>query len=146
MELADARIREDIHNRTGLRRMRLNHWDHITHYKPDDDVIQLIIETYDVQVLVREDRYNKKGLRMVMFKRLPTGKWVVELDHTSWDEDFEPFVFEKIGRRPTADELIEQREWEKLCYRPGNKKTPLDSYDRVQDPFFRSTDRMERHF
>jgi len=103
------------------------------------------IETYEVKVLVREDRYLRKGTRVVIYKRAGS-RWFQETDSVSWDDDFQPYVYEKVGRRKTADELVAQREWETMCYRPGNSRTPLDSYDRVLDPFVRSTDKMERHY
>jgi hypothetical protein len=142
----DTATLEDLHQRTGHTRVRLRDWESIKAYQVDDDVIRLVIDTYDVQVMVREDRYKAHGTRLLFYKKLPTGRWVVDTDSIIWDEDFVPYVYEKFGRRRTAEEFTEQREWEKMCYRPGSKSTPLDSYDRVTDPFIRSTDKMERHF
>lgn len=144
---ADFRALEDLHARTRLPRIRLKDWERIHAYEVTDTCIRLVIETYDVKVLTREDRYNAKGLRMMFFKPNPSStRWHVDTDVTIWDDDFVPYVYEKFGRRKTADEFQEQREWEKLCHRPGTKVTPLDSYDRVSDPLIRSTPRMERHF
>lgn len=127
------------------KRVRLKPWESVITYEQTDTQIKVVIETYDVQELVREDRYKRGGKRGLFFTN-ESGRWVEALDVVQWDDSFEPFVFEKVGRRKTADEQIEQREWEKDCYRPGSKMTPLDSYTRVLDPFIRSTAKMERHF
>lgn len=127
------------------KRIRLKPWESVLEYTESPNEIRVVIDTHDVQELVREDRYKAHGQRGVFFTR-KDDRWVEQLDFTVWDDDFVPYTFEKIGRRKTADEMIDQREWEKLCHRPGTKSTPLDSYERVLDPFIRSTDRMERHF
>lgn len=145
MSLADQLTMERVRTVTGTRRMRLRDWESVQSATFGDNKVQLIINTFEVQELVREDRFNRKGWRMIEFT-LVNNVWRITFDQTSWDDDFEPYVYEKVGRRMTAEELIEKRDWEKLCHRPGNSKTPLDSYDRVLDPFVRSTDRMERHY
>lgn len=135
---------EQIRQVTG-QRFSLKDWETVNVCQIHDSIIMVQIETYDVRVLVREDQYNKKGVRYLAFVK-SGGRWGLETDMTVWDESFVPYVYEKIGRRKTADEIIAQREYEKMCYRPGNSRNPLDSYDRVLDPTVRSTPRMEKHF
>lgn len=142
---ADHRILTEVYHTTRTR-IRLRDYESIVSYRKSETAMALVIETYDVQELVREDRYKAKGQRVLFWFVNPSGQYYLQDDTTLWDDDFEPYVYEKIGRRKTAEETHEQREWEKLCYRPGTKQTPLDSYDRVCDPFYRSTDRMEGHF
>lgn len=144
MNIQNRKKWEQIYAVTNLR-LHLKEWENITAMCFRDDEGMVMIETYQVKVLVREDRYEAKGTRVLQLKNTGT-RWYITTDTTIWDEDFTPYVFEKIGRRRTADELHEQREWEKMCYRPGNARTPLDSYDRVCDTLIPSTKRMEGHF
>jgi hypothetical protein len=133
---------EALRQITGYR-LGLKEWETITGMLVDPETknAMVSIETYEVKVLVREDRYTRKGMRVLSFVN---GK--LADDTTTWDDEFVPYVFEKMGRRKTADEMIEQREWEKMCHRPGNSRFPLDSYERVCDSLFSSTKKMERHF
>lgn len=144
MSLTDHRIAATVKARTGIS-LHLHEWDVIKHVEFKDDTVVVVLQTYQVKVLVREDRYEKRGVRMLAYKKSPnSSRWYVDFDETAWDDDFEPFVYEKIGRRKTAQELIEQREFEKLCHRPGTKRTPLDNFQRVwNDP---STPKMERYW
>ena len=146
MKAIDHQHLAKLRNHTGYRRLRLKDWETFKAFEVHENCVNLIIETFDVQETVREDRFNKHGFRMMTLKPTATGKWDVVFDATSWDEEFEPFVHVRWGRGQTPEEYEAQREFEKMCYRPGNKMTPLDSYERVLDPFVRSTDRMERHF
>lgn len=141
---SDVRVTTEVKHLTGTH-IKLRDYESVTVYNKSDTMIQLMIETFEVQELVREDRYKARGSRILMFSK-NNGHWHLDYDDVIWDEDFEPYVFEKVGRRKTADEFTEQREWEKMCHRPGTKRTPLDSYARATDPFIRSTDKMERHF
>lgn len=149
MEVKDQVILDRLRRTTRVR-VPMKEWETFIKVLESDECIMAMIETYEVKVLVREDRYTKKGIRILTF--LPrkgtnaVGSWYLEDDRVTWDDDFIPFTFEKVGRRKTADETIEQREWEKMCHRPGNSRNPLDSYERVLDPFIRSTDRMERYY
>lgn len=139
-----ARV-ERLRQITG-KRVGLKEWESIQAYHEMDGVIMLAIETFDVKVLVREDRFLRKGKRMMVFNEGPHG-WYLDADMTAWDIDptWEPYVFEKgARRRDTAEESTARREWEKMCYRPGNSTNPLDSYDRVLEGY--TTDKMERHF
>lgn len=144
MKPADYRVVTEVRHLTGTR-IHLRDYESVLTYNKSETMMQLLIETYEVQELVREDRYNARGSRILMWSKR-NGKWYLDYDEVIWDENFVPFVFEKVGRRKTADEFTEQREWEQMCYRPGTKANPLDSYSRVCDPVIRSTDRMERHF
>lgn len=132
---------------TGVR-IRLREWESVAFFRETDTSLQVAITTYEVQVLVREDRYKRRGTRALLFTRHPvTDEWLLDWDETIWDSDFEPYVFEKIGRRKTAQELQEQREYEKMCHRPGTSTTPLDSYDRILQGGYTPTEKkIERHF
>jgi hypothetical protein len=141
---ADYRVVTEVKHITGTR-IHLRDYESVLVYNKWDNAIQLSIETFDVQVLVREDRYNARGQRILIWAR-KNDRWYLDFDGTVWDEEFIPYVYEKVGRRKTAEEFTDQREWEQMCYRPGSKQTPLDSYSRVTDPCIRSTDKMERHF
>lgn len=145
VKLIDHERMTQLRNHTGWRRLRLRDYETFTGFEIKDDRVNLIIETYDVKETAREDRFNKHGFRMIVLQPVD-GRWHVTFDVTSWDDDFVPFVHARWGRSVSPEEFEEQREWEKLCYRPGTKSTPLDSYDRILDPFCRSTDKMERHF
>ena len=145
MKVSDYHVLDRIHNHTRLRRMHLADWETVRSFEVTETCVNLIIDTFDVQVTRREDRYKKKGYRLIQIKAGPDG-WHIAVDHTSWDDDFEPYVHVKYGTVRTADEEEEQREFEKMCYRPGSRRVQLDSYERVCDPIIRSTDRMERHF
>lgn len=142
---ADYRVLTEVYHKTG-KRVRLRDYESIANYQVNDKGIALVIETYEVKIMAREDRYLAKGMRVMFWLTNSSGSLYLATDSITWDEDFEPFVYEKFGRRKTADEFHEQREWEKLCYRPGTTRSPLDSYERVCDPFTKSTTRMERHF
>lgn len=144
MEVAEQKKVDELYGQTGYR-LFLEEWETIANTIVSDDLVMIAVNTYEVQVLVREDRYKRKGTRVLILKNSGT-RWYLDDEKHVWDDTFEPFVFEKIGRRKTAEEFEAQREWEKMCYRPGNAATPLDSYERVLDPFIRSTDRMERHY
>lgn len=141
---------EQVRQLTGDR-LGLRTWsdvgESVTRFIVNDQLIVLEIDTYDVRELVREDRVNRHGTRRIWWVRTtPTASFYREVDDIEWDESFTPYVFEKIGRRDTVEELIARREWEQMCYRPGNGSTPLDSYERTLDPLIRSTDKMERHY
>jgi hypothetical protein len=144
---ADRQKLEHLRQVTG-KRITLKEWESIEQMHIQDAMAMVLIDTFEVKVLVREDRYLKHGRRVLVFMRnQATGGWYLDSDSTAWHDDgFVPYVYEKSGRRQTADELQEQREWEKLCYRPGTGRTPLDSYDRVNDPLIRSTEKMERYY
>jgi len=144
MNLDDRKKLAQLYGEHGIK-LFLHEWESIANILVGDDCIMVAVDTYEVKVLVREDRYLRKGLQVYVYKNSGS-RWYQESDYISWDDDFEPFVYEKVGRRKTAEEFTEQREWEKMCHRPGNKRTPLDSYERVLDPFVRSTDRMEKHY
>lgn len=131
-----------LHLSTGVR-INLRPWESVISYKETDSTIQVTIRTYRVKVLVREDRYEMCGIRGLMFASVG-GHWKLLMDEIVWDDDFVPYVYEKIGRRKTADELTEQREFEKLCYRPGQG---IDSYGRVlQGQYSPNEKRMEGHY
>lgn len=140
--LDDLKTAQKVTGLTG-QRIHLKEWERIAQFQVTDKTITVAIETYEVNVLVREDRYQRKGVRILMWKITESGV-VLDYDGTSWLDDFEPFVYEKIGRRKTADEFTAQREFEKMCHRPGTPSHPLDSYSRVLEGF--SNPRMERHF
>jgi hypothetical protein len=125
-------------------RHRLKPWETVRSFQITDKSIAVTIETYEVKILVREDRYERKGIRALMFDRTADGGWKLSMDYTAWDDNFESYVYEKFGRRKTVDEFHAQREWEKLCHRPGTPSNPLDSYSRVLEGY--TTDKMERHF
>jgi hypothetical protein len=142
MKPKDASVVEQVYLKTRTR-LRLKDWESIRMVAFKDDAVQMMIDTYEVKVMVREDRYERKGVRLLLIMSGPSG-WYIHSDDTIWDDDFEPFVYEKIGRRLTAEEFQERREWEKMCYRPGTPKTPLDSYDRVWND--KSTPKMEKYW
>lgn len=144
MKVAEQKKVDELYGKTSYR-LFLHEWESIDNIVYSDDLVLIAVSTYEVQVLVREDRYKRKGTRVLVLKNTGS-RWSLDDEKFIWDTDFEPFTFEKIGRRKTAEEFEAQREWEKMCYRPGNAATPLDSYERTLDPFIRSTDRMERHF
>ena len=150
MRAQDKEVMEQVRQLTG-ERLGLRTWsdvgETVTKFVHNGQLIVLEIDTYDVRELVREDRVNKHGTRVIWWVQyVPGGKWVRDIDDIRWDEEFTPYVFEKIGRRDTVEELIARREWEQMCFRPGNGRTPLDSYERCLDPMIKSTDKMERHW
>lgn len=139
----DQALMVTLHQATGVR-VRLRPWESVLMYRETDTALAVKIETFDVKIMAREDRYNARGIRGLLFTKNPAGRWKCEFDETVWDETFVPYIYETRGRRKTADEFTEQREWEKLCHRPGSSKMPLDSYGRVLQGDV--TKKMERHF
>lgn len=133
-----------IRGQTGIR-LHLKEWESIDAFLIDEKAGLISMTTFEVKDLVRETRYLRKGTRVIELSRA-TGSWKIVSDETFWDDEFQPWTYVKFGNIKTDADIQEEREWEKMCYRPGTKKTQLDSYERVCDPFFRSTDKMERHF
>lgn len=133
-----------IRGKTGIR-LPIKEWESIDAFLIDETNGMVMLTTYEVKDLVRETRYLRKGVRVIQLHRAE-GRWKIVDDNTVWDDEFEPWTYVKFGRIKTDAEIEEQREWEKLCYRPGTKKTQLDSYERVCDPLIRSTDKMERYY
>jgi hypothetical protein len=125
--------------------LSIKEWESVDAFLINESSGMIVLTTFEVKDLVRETRYNRKGTRVIQLSR-GSGSWKITDDHTLWDEDFEPYVYVKFGNIKTDAEREEQREWEKLAYRPGSKKTQLDSYERVCDPLIRSTDKMERYY
>lgn len=142
MKPADVKQFRLIQQATQVR-ITLNQHESFINVVLNDDSAMIGIETFQVKELVREDRFEKKGMKIIFLKRGPNG-WYLDTEKVIWDDSFVPFVFEKKGRRKTLEEFTEQREWEKMCHRPGSARTPLDSYDRVLSG--ETTPKMERYW
>lgn len=146
MQPLDRARLERLRQLTGIR-LGLKRWETITNFhEVSDTTVMVTVETYVVKELVREDRYERKGTRFIVFTK-GSGNWYIDNDITAWDESFTPIVWDNTGRRKTAQELADQREWEMLCHRPGTARTPLDSYERVLDGCYSDSEKkMEGYY
>jgi hypothetical protein len=122
--------------------------DEILTHSITDDTVTVTLKIYSVRETAREIRYEKSGLRMMVWKlafdpetetmpgyRLtPDECWWFK-SMTVWDdpEDFTPWTEHRLGHVLTPEEYTERREWEGMQYRVGTAKTPMDSAGRVVD-------------
>ena len=103
--------------------------------------VSVLIDTYKTQDCVRETRLIAHGRKLKSYN-FDGATWIVQA-MTIWDEDFVPVVQKHFNRNLTDAERADQREFEKLCYRPGTPQTPLDNYNRVWNG--PTTPEMERY-
>lgn len=81
----------------------------------------VLIETYRYDERAREYRFTAKVRRLIDI-RLGRKEEMIFPDDT-----FQPFVLKKFDFK-TAEERLEQREWERLCHRPAGDR---DSHSRL---------------
>lgn len=94
--------------------VRLKRYDSIMALEVTDSTITLLVEWHRFTEMTREDRLTAKGMRMISYG--PKGRRVIEVD----DEDFVPVVVRHWGSGKTESEWYDQRDWETICYRPGD--------------------------
>lgn len=125
---------ERFRQQTGVR-LGLKSYESILDYREiGTTAIMIQVETFKVKELRRETRYEKRGVRYLIYmKASGTDRWYLDNDLLTWDESYTPTIFDHTGRRPTPEDEAARREWEMLCHRPGSGRTPLDSYERVLD-------------
>lgn len=141
---ADRRVVAEIRQAYGLT-IRLRPYETIiSHTIVADDHVTVLLETYRVNELVRETRLIGHGQKLVAY-RCYNSRWVIDQSMTMWDQQFDEVVYHNGPKYMTDDDRKQQREFEKLCYRPGTAQSPLDNYDRViSGPTV--TPAMDRHF
>lgn len=135
---------------------RLKPWESIEKVNFSDTEITALFNVAEVQETTRQVRIKKAGKRLVQWKLterhmmvsgvpVPIAPyWKRVADETFWIESAPQEVHVKFGKHLTPAELDEQREWEKMCHRPGTGSTPLDSYQRVLD--YKTAPKMERYW
>lgn len=152
----DLKVRVQLEKTIG-ESLRLKPWEAIEKVRFSDDKLVALLSVAEVQETTREVRVKRSGSRMIEWTRVEryfttdTGVkiplpaiWKITADETFWNESAPEAVHVKWGERKTPEQLAEQREWEKMCHRPGTASTPLDNYDRVLN--FKSTEKMERYW
>lgn len=138
---------ERIRVATG-RRIRLQRWESIEAVLITDTGIMLMIDTYRVRVLVREDRYEAHGRRVLSWSRPSTdARWHLSIDTTTWDDTFVPYVFSNFSTGGwRGDEYYsDDRTFADDCHRPGTDAHPMDNFDRTAE-YPDATPRMARHW
>lgn len=122
----------------------LKPWESIEKVVIEADEVKVLMNIADVQETAREVRLKRAGKRLIVWKRTANPLvWRISDDETFWVEST-PVVHVKYGQRRTPEQEADQREYEKMCYRPGTASTPLDNYDRVVAGH--TTDKMDRYW
>lgn len=157
MNTNDAKVAGIITDALGLPFV-LRPTDEILTYGITDDTVSVTLKIYSVRETAREIRYEKSGLRMMVWKlcydpadempgyRLTPDECWWFRSFTVWDdpEDFTPFTERRFGHSLTPDEYTERREWEGMQYRVGTAKTPMDSAGRVTEGYSPMADYWNR--
>jgi len=121
------------------RPVQLRPYESIVRVKVDPEEILLVLQVYDWTETAREVRFHKSGLRMRIWK-LKDGKWKEQFERdpdgkittlTVWDDDFKPYTECKFGYSLSPQEYYDRLERERMTYRPGTFRTPLDSFERT---------------
>lgn len=140
--LEDLKVVKRVLEATGIH-VTLSEYDSVRHVDWEDEIVRLALDVYEVRRTHKRDYIENHGVRL-LFIKLVDSQWTLDTDMTSWDESFEPYILEHYGRRQSALEVQEQREFEQMCWRPGNARNPLDSYARVWSD--KSTPKMEKYW
>lgn len=131
---------------TGLSKVQLRPFEVLLNTSASDTTAMVSIQTFRYSELTAEVRFTGMGTRLTTWVK-KDGVWAIEqsLCMTVWDAYFEPVTLLKFDRQyQSPKQKMAQREWERLCYRPGTGRTPLDNYERVlAHP---TTDLMERYW
>jgi hypothetical protein len=111
--------------------------------KLTDTTAVISLEILVVTETTREWKISAKGVRMMVWQKADS-VWSYTGTFTTWDEDFKPEIHVRVGRIVTPQEAREAMDWDRLCYRPGSDRSPLDNYGRVLSGS--TTPKMERHW
>jgi len=101
--------------------------------------VTVLVEFLTTTETAREVRYTRRGKRLMSWEArydytdIPEGEltnWKYS-EVVMWDDTFEPYVENKIGRIESPAEYAERRRWEGEQYRVGSPRSPMDSAHRV---------------
>lgn len=128
--------------------IRLRPYERAHTLRVEDDKVTLVLQTFLVRELRTRTQFIKSGNRMVSYWRSTAdghyaGQKVGEM--IIWDEEApEVSAVVNAGQINTPERDTERREFERMTYRPGTSKSPLDNYQRVlAGP---TTEKMERYW
>lgn len=140
-----------IHTLTGYR-PRLGMFEEVEQISLNEGSIMILVRTARVTEHFNEYRIRQQGRRLISLTfeaecgcpdqpececAYSDGYWNV------WEEEVwekESDLVYKRGHAPTADDQHDRLEWERMCYRPGNARTPLDNY------YATDSKKMEKHW
>ena len=109
----------------------------------DNIVVKLI--TFELDERKTEMVLKAKGTKLVGYKRTESGSWVQNgKAFTVWDDTFSPISVKHYGPGKTEAEYWSAKAYDRLCYRPGSDRQPMDSFRRVVEGY--TPARMERHW
>lgn len=106
--------------------------------------VTLKVQTFKVKDGSRELVFTARGVRLIDYRENSEGRFFKSDEFTFWDDNYEAETIVKFGQSTTPREVAEREEYERMCYRPGNKFEPLDNYERVVAG--QTTDAMARHW
>lgn len=111
--------------RTTGKRIKLGLMETVSDYLVTDEVALISIARAQVEFKRGTDLVvTRRGYTMFNFVRQSDGSWLHPEPVTFWHEDREPEVYVTFARE--AQEYLEQREYEAMCYRPGTPQSPMD--------------------
>jgi hypothetical protein len=120
-------------------------------YTISDETVTVLVTFVVTNETNREVRYMRRGNRLMQWKLttdgtgvgsklvFPDGKPVIArwkyTEVVLWDDAFEPYIENKIGRSETPAEYHARRRWEGEQYRVGSSRSPMDSASRVTEGY-----------
>jgi len=124
---------------------QMREFESIQKVSVEGNTANLLLTTYSLETAASRTIKKRRGLRLITWQRNTAhGNWYETGRLTMWDEDFAAETILKFGAVKTATEIIDKREFEKQCYRPGTSKQPLDNYERTLESY--TTADMERYW
>ena len=116
--------------------------DRIAVKSPTEILVQLTVFT--VEERRTEYLLTARGTRLIQFTET-NGRWAqTGKPVTVWESSFSRISVPFFGRGKNMAEWLSDREFTRMCGRPGTSSHPLDSHDRVAQGY--STRRMSRHW
>ena len=133
-----------VYDLTGYR-VRLGVLDEIEKIVFDLGVISILIRTADTTEYRSEYRIKQTGKRLIVLTSSdPDDEWapwsIDEIEN--WDADSGTRLI-RGDKYLTVKEAADQQEWERICYRPGTSKTPMDNYFATDSTY---APKMEKHW
>lgn len=136
--LTPHQLRAKVERTTGYQ-IKLGMFEEIEKIVLEPEKITVLIRAVSITETSREWRVQKSGRRLISLtaKAEDHTVWWYSDELTIWDDTSLPTVYTKAE---SCTDQYDRLEWERMCYRPGNAKFPLDNFD--------STDskKMERHW
>lgn len=126
--LADIQYLDALSVQVG-HRVRLKPYDELVKVKADADQITVLVRRVSVRELRYQTQFQSAELDLIQFSRSVSGSWQV-LETRVPDPDFRPYVCQEFGEVRSTEELAARRADEKLAYRCGRGRFPMDSYQR----------------